>query len=205
METGYILASLVSMQFQPLSKSLARCGAVAIILGLTGCQALEPIFGPSVTTYTVKRVSDGDTMTVINADGTDVKLRLACVDAPEVPHSPREQTSQKMMDKSQFKWGRKAQQRVQQLVERGGDRVQITVTDTDQYGRRISEVRLPNGTLIQEVLAREGLAQVYRPYLKNCPSTAIVEAAEAQAKQKRRGLWRDDQYVAAWEWRQFNK
>jgi micrococcal nuclease len=61
--------------------------------------------------------------------------------------------------------------------------VGLTVVDEDRYGRRVAEVRLPNGTLVQEVLAREGLAVFYRKYARNCRSAASVERAEAFAKQ----------------------
>ncbi|MBE9127007.1 MULTISPECIES: thermonuclease family protein [unclassified Coleofasciculus] len=181
-------------------QSLKSIATTAIIITLTGCSLLS-----SPATYSVKKVSDGDTITVTDASGTDIKVRFACVDAPEVPHTAKERKSRKLVDKSQFQWGGKAQQRVQQLVAQGGDRVQLTVTDTDQYGRKISEVHLADGTLIQEVLIQEGLAQVYRPYLKNCPSAAIVEQAEADAKKKRRGVWQDPKYVSAWEWRRSSK
>jgi micrococcal nuclease len=183
-----------------LAKFLKGVSAAVLIVSVVGCDIL---FGS--TTYSVKSVSDGDTMTVTDANGTNISVRFACVDAPEVPHTTQERKSRKLVDKSQFKWGEKARQRVQQLVEQGGDRVQLTITDTDQYGRKVSEVRLPDGTFIQQVLIAEGLAQVYREYLKNCPSTSIVEAAEADAKKRRLGLWRDTKYVSAWEWRSLNK
>ncbi len=144
-------------------------------------------------------------MTVTDRGGKDIKVRFACMDAPEVPHSTQERKSRKAVDKNQFKWGEKAQQRVQQLVKQGGNSVKLTITDTDRYGRQVSEVRLPDGTLIQEVLLKEGLAQVYKPYLKNCPSSDLVQAAEADAKKRRVGLWRDTKYVSAWEWRRDNK
>jgi endonuclease YncB( thermonuclease family) len=191
------------MQFPRLPKSLKGISVVVLILSLAGCDALSGVFGS--TTYSVKKVSDGDTLTVTDAKGTNINVRFACVDAPEVPHSTKERNSRKAVDKNQFKWGEKAQQRVQQLVKQGGDRVKLTVTDTDQYGRKVSEVRLPDGTLIQQVLTQEGLVQVYKPYLKNCPSADIVQAAEADAKKRRVGVWRDTKYVSAWEWRRSNK
>jgi micrococcal nuclease len=191
------------MPFTLLSKSLKTITVVLLILSLFGCEAISKLFGE--TTHSVKKVSDGDTMKVIDANGTEIDVRFACVDAPEVPHSNKEKKSRKAVDKSQFKWGVQAQQRVQELVKQGGDRVQLTTTDTDQYGRSVSEVRLPDGTFIQQVLVQEGLAQVYRQYLKDCPSAEIVEAAEADAKKRRVGLWRDDKYVSAWEWRSLKK
>ncbi len=166
---------------------------------MVGLGACNTWFGS--TTYPVKRVSDGDTLTVTDSSNTEIKVRFACIDSPEVPHTANERKSRKLVDKSQFKWGERAQQRVQELVSQGGDRVELTITDTDRYGRKISEVRLPNGTFIQQVLVKEGLSQVYRPYLKNCPSAALVEQAETEAKQRRRGVWSDAKYVSPWEWR----
>ncbi len=183
-----------------IQNSLIWTGAVVLILGLVGCEA---IFGSP--TYPVKRVSDGDTLAVTDRSGKNINVRFACVDAPEVPHSSKEKASKKAADQNQFKWGIKTQQRLQELVQQGGDRVRLTVTDTDRYGRKVSEVRLPDGTFIQEVLAKEGLALVYRQYLKDCPSAAIVEQAEAEAKKSRRGIWRDSKFLPPWEYRSESK
>lgn len=179
--------------------ALRRLSILALILLLVSCKQTAS------NNYAVNRVSDGDTLTVSSAKDKDIKVRFACVDAPEIPHSQKERQSTKTVDKDQFKWGLKAQQRTQQLVNKGGDRVLLTITDSDQYGRKISEVRLPDGTFVQEVLLREGLAMVYRPYLKNCPSADIVQKAEAEAKKSRRGVWGDSQFVPAWEFRRNSK
>ncbi|MEG4515391.1 MULTISPECIES: thermonuclease family protein [unclassified Microcoleus] len=181
----------------PTIKTLS---AVALLLLLFGCpQKLAP------NNYAVKRVSDGDTLVASDAAGKDIKVRFACVDAPEIPHKPAEKNSPNSAQKNQFKWGNLAHQRMQQLVKQGGDRVVLTVTDTDRYGRKVSEVRLPNGTFAQEVLIREGLAMVYRPYLKNCPSASVLEQGEAEAKKNRRGVWGDSKFVPAWEFRKSDK
>jgi micrococcal nuclease len=173
---------------------------IILLLILVGCKS-----NAENNNYAVKRVSDGDTLTVIDDKGKDITVRFACVDAPEIPHSNQEKQSTKTVDKDQFMWGLKAQQRSQQLVKKAGDHVVLTITDSDQYGRKVSEVRLPDGTFIQEVLLREGLAMVYRPYLKNCPSADIVQSAEAAAKKNRRGIWGDSKFVPAWEFRRNNK
>jgi len=49
------------------------------------------------------------------------------------------------------------------------------------------------------------LVQVYKPYLKNCPSADIVQQAEVDAKKRRTGVWSDKKYVPAWDWRSQNK
>jgi micrococcal nuclease len=181
----------------PKIKSLS---AAIVLLLLFGCpQNLAP------NNYPVKRVSDGDTLVASDSAGKDIKVRFACIDAPEVAHTNAEKNSKASAKKNQFKWGNLAHQRMQQLVKQGGGRVVLTVTDTDRYGRKVSEVRLPNGTFAQEVLTREGLAMVYRPYLKNCPSASVLEQAEAQAKKNRRGVWGDSKFVPAWQFRQNDK
>jgi len=169
---------------------------LVVILSLVGCQPQS-----KGNSYSVKRVSDGDTIVVNNGDKSDVTVRFACIDAPEVPHSNQEKSSQKLVDKNQFNWGVKAQARVQQLVKQGGERVILTITDTDKYGRKVAEVRLPKGTFIQETLIGEGLALVNRPYLRYCPSKAAIEQAEVEAKKNLRGVWKDPQFVAPWDYR----
>jgi len=183
-----------------LSPKITSLSAVFLLLLTLGCQAkLAP------NNYAVKRVSDGDTLVATDAAGKDIKVRFACIDAPEVAHTNAEKNSKASAQKNQFKWGNLAHQRIQQLVKQGGGRVVLTVTDTDRYGRKVSEVRLPNGTFAQEVLIREGLAMVYRPYLKNCPSASVLEQAEAEAKKNRRGIWGDSKFVPAWEFRHSDK
>jgi len=177
----------------PKIKSLS---AAIMLLLLFGCpQKL------AANNYAVKRVSDGDTLVASDSAGKEIKARFACVDAPEIAHTNAEKNSKVSAQKNQFKWGNQALQRTQQLVKEGGGRVVLTVTDTDRYGRQVSEIRLPNGTFVQEVLTREGLAMVYRPYLKNCPSASVLEQAEAEAKKSKRGVWGDSKFVPAWDFR----
>jgi len=184
----------------PLSPTITSLSAVVLLFLLSGCpQKLAP------NNYAVKRVSDGDTLVATDAAGKDIKVRFACIDAPEVAHTNAEKNSKASAQKNQFKWGNLAHQRIQQLVKQGGGRVVLTVTDTDRYGRKVSEVRLPNGTFAQEVLIREGLAMVYRPYLKNCPSASVLEQAEAEAKKNRRGVCGDSKFVPAWNFRNSDK
>jgi endonuclease YncB( thermonuclease family) len=171
-----------------------------IVLGLFGCDRLFPPKGD-----TVERVSDGDTIVLKDGTGQKLTVRFACVDAPEVPHSKRERSSTLVRDVNQFGWGEKAQAKVQELVNKGGDRVQLTVVDSDRYGRKVAEVRLNDGTFIQQVLLQQGLAKVYRPYLNKCPSKDLVQQVEAEAKQQKIGIWSDNKFVDPWEFRKLAK
>jgi micrococcal nuclease len=186
---------------------------VAVLaLALVGCQYRKEVSAqtdpPSTpraalvkANYYVKRIADGDTITVVDARGVETKVRFACIDAPEVPHTKEERESYNPADLDQFKWGRQARNRLTQLIQQGGNRVSLNVVDSDRYRRKVAEVRLPNGTLVQETLAREGLVAVYQQYVKNCPDATAVEQAEAQAKRQRVGIWSDSQFVQPSEWR----
>lgn len=171
-----------------------------LILCLMGCDRLFPPSGD-----VVERISDGDTLTVKDAKGNKITVRFACMDAPEVPHSKKERESNRAIDRNQFSWGIKAEERVQELVKKSGDRVKLNITDSDRYGRKVAEIRLKDGTFVQQVLLREGLAKAYRPYLNKCPSRDLVEQAEAEAKQQKRGVWSDAKFVNPWEYRSLYK
>ncbi|WP_138498714.1 thermonuclease family protein [Nostoc sp. PA-18-2419] len=171
-----------------------------IILSLMGCDRFIGNSGD-----VVERVSDGDTIVLKDSNGKNFTVRFACVDAPEIAHSNKEKQSKVSSDRNQFSWGRKAQERVQQLVQQGGDRVTLNITDSDRYGRKIAEIRLKNGTFIQQVLLQEGLAKVYRPYLNKCPSRGIIQQAEAKAKEQRVGVWSDRKFINPWEYRSLYK
>lgn len=155
--------------------------------------------------YQVKQVDDGDTITVTDVSNQEMRVRFACIDTAEVPHSDAEKNSNAPADKNQFIWGDKAKQRLESLINQGGNQVKLNIVDTDRYGRKVAEVRLPDGTLTQEILVKEGLAMVYRKYLKNCPSATVVEQAEAEAKQQRLNIWGDSQFTAPWDWRHSKK
>ncbi|MEA5552386.1 thermonuclease family protein [Anabaena cylindrica UHCC 0172] len=185
---------------QLIKQVLISLGAAIIIVSLSGCNRLFPPSGDAV-----ERVSDGDTLVLKGADGNKFTVRFACVDAPEVPHSQKEKNSKFTKDINQFTWGIKAQTRVEEMVKQSGNRVKLNITDSDRYGRKIAEVRLKDGTFVQQILLQEGLAKAYRPYLNKCPSQDLVKQAEAQAQQQRIGVWDDPKFVDPWAYRKANK
>ena len=66
-----------------MSKKLLLWLATTVVIFLSGCNAF------SSAPYSVIRVSDGDTLTVVDAKVTDIHVRLVCVDAQEVPNSTK--------------------------------------------------------------------------------------------------------------------
>lgn len=184
-----------------MNRNLALITAV-LIFTLVGCSFYRTL---SPASYQVKQIADGDTITVVADNGVDIKVRFSCIDAPEIPHTKKERNSSKQSDLDQFKWGRLARNRLTKLISQSNNNVALTITDSDKYGRKIAEVRLPDGTLVQEVLAREGLVMVYHQYIKDCPSAAAVEQSEEQARKEKAGIWGDPKFTPPWEYRRINR
>jgi len=186
-----------------MKQGLIWLGAATITFSLMACDAFG---GRSHRLFTpqgdlVERVSDGDTLVLKNADGKKFTVRFACIDAPEIPHSLKEKNSRITKDVNQFAWGMKAKIRIEELIKQTDGRVNLDITDSDRYGRKIAEVRLKDGTFLQQVLVKEGLAKVYRSYLSKCPSKETVQQAEAQAQQQRIGIWGDRKFIDPWDYR----
>lgn len=129
-------------------------------------------------------VSDGDTITVLDAQRQQHKIRLAGIDAPE----------------SKQAFGQASRKHLSDMVF---DRdVTLDCGKTDKYRREVCVV-LVDGHDINLAQVTAGMAWWYRKYQKE-QSTAqrsSYEAAEAAAKAGRVGLWSEADPVPPWEWR----
>ena len=130
----------------------------------------------------VVRITDGDTITVLNRDQVQLRIRLYGIDCPE-----RKQP-----------FGKKAKEFVAQLA--GARQVDIHGTENDRYGRVIGLVILPDGTNLNLAIIDAGLGWVYRKYCTKLFCQDWLEA-EDQARKARRGLWVDKNPVPPWDWR----
>ncbi|MEH2083269.1 MAG: PhnD/SsuA/transferrin family substrate-binding protein [Nostoc sp.] len=64
---------------------------------------LEDVPNSSIqSNYQVKQVDDGDTITVTDVSNQEIRVRFACIDAAEVPHSDTEKNSNNPTDINQF-------------------------------------------------------------------------------------------------------
>jgi endonuclease YncB( thermonuclease family) len=80
-----------------------------------------------------------------------------------------------------------------------GKRAQVYVSDRDQYGREIGDIRL-DGQDIDLLMVQQGLAWAYREYLPADQADTYLAAEEA-AKSSRLGLWAEAKPTPTWEWR----
>jgi micrococcal nuclease len=129
----------------------------------------------------VIRVSDGDTITVLDANKSKHKIRLYGIDSPEGGQA----------------FGDKAKKATSSLVY--GKNVEINVLDRDRYGREVGIV-FHNNTNINGELLKQGYAWVYTEYCKVRTCNEWLEF-EKKARAAHFGLWADPNPIPPWEWR----
>jgi len=125
-------------------------------------------------------ISDGDTITVLKADRTRVKLRLAGIDAPETGQD----------------FGSRAKQAASELTF--GKEVLVRPSNSDRYGRIVAEVILPNGRSLNRELVGQGMAWWYHRLAPGNDDLAKLEAGARTAKLR---LWSQLGAVPPWDWR----
>jgi len=129
-------------------------------------------------------VADGDTVTVLDSDKVQHKIRLSSIDAPETKQP----------------FGNRSKESLSELAF--GKTVNVETEKRDRYGRQIGKV-LVNGRDVNLVQVERGMAWFYRLYQREqSPNDRrLYEAAETAAKADKRGLWRDANPVPPWEFR----
>lgn len=150
-----------------------RCIAVALAV------FAEPKAEFHELTGKVVHIADGDTLTVLDSDKVQHKIRLHGIDAPE---------------KSQA-FGTKAKEALAEKVHEKA--VRVVWKEKDQYGRIVGDVNLGDRNINIEMV-HDGFAWWYRTY---APKSKLLEQAEAEAKKEKRGLWRDKNPEPPWEFR----
>ena len=128
---------------------------------------------------TVIAVLDGDTVSVLQADNSQLRCRLAGIDAPE---------------KSQA-FGQASKKSLSDLIYK--QMISVKVSDHDRYGRAICWITTTTGINVNLEQVSRGMAWVYRRYTTD----ATLLRAEAQARQAARGLWADAHPMAPWDYR----
>jgi endonuclease YncB( thermonuclease family)/methylphosphotriester-DNA--protein-cysteine methyltransferase len=132
----------------------------------------------------VIRVSDGDTIAVLDKDNKQHKIRFQGIDAPE----------------SKQDFGQASKENLSKMVF--GKQVTVIWEKVDKYRRTVGKVLL-DGKDINIEQIKAGLAWHYKKYADEQPPEDRVTyaAAEAEAKAARRGLWQDPNPTPPGEWR----
>lgn len=118
-------------------------------------------------------VHDGDTLRVRSPKGEVLKVRFACIDAPELKQP----------------MGEESRNYLRSIVNKGGNKVRLQPITVDRYGRTVAQL-WNNSGLIQSQMAIAGMAYGYEQYKKDCPNWEAVRSTEVQAQEARIGVWK---------------
>jgi endonuclease YncB( thermonuclease family) len=136
---------------------------------------------PYTLTGKVVALTDGDALTILDGAGTQHKIRLAGIDAPELAQT----------------FGTKARDGLAEKVR--GKIVRVDVIDIDRSKQEVGRMYL-GGRFINMELVRDGFA--WRFVRFDLPGE--FKAAEADARAHKRGLWSDPHPLPPWQFRRQN-
>ena len=167
---------------------MTRLASVALLL----LMALGAAHADTLTGRVVG-VTDGDTITVLDANRQQHKIRLGGIDAPEKAQP----------------FGQRSKENLSRLVF--NKEVQVDWTKRDRYQRIVGKVWVqPSDCPTCPMTLDAGHAQItvglawwYRKYANEQPSQdrGQYEFSEQEAKARRVGLWSEPDPVPPWEWR----
>lgn len=127
-------------------------------------------------------MTDGDTITVLDAAKVQHKIRLQGIDAPEKKQA----------------YGTKGKERLTAKV--GGHKVHVTWKEKDRYGRIPGEVMLGSRHINLEMV-EDAMAWHYVQYSKSNE----LGSAEATARRSKEGPWADKDPAPPWEFQNLER
>jgi len=133
-------------------------------------------------------VADGDTVTLLDDQKNQHKIRLQGIDAPEKAQA----------------FGNKSKQSLHEMVH--GKEVIVDVQKKDKYGRSVGKIMVNQTDACLEQIKR-GMAWHYKQYAnEQSPEDRDVYAqAESTARAQSLGLWKDKSPTPPWAFRKQNK
>lgn len=136
----------------------------------------------------VVSVSDGDTVTVLGSNKQQYKIRLQGIDAPEKTQPFGQKCKEDLLTRA---------------VNLDGT---VEAKKLDRYGRIVGKVRVNGADLALEQL-QAGCAWYYADYAKELSAAdqEAYAAAEKAARKAKRGLWKDKNPQAPWDFRKAEK
>jgi endonuclease YncB( thermonuclease family) len=140
--------------------------------------------GADTLTGRVVRVTEGDTIVVLDDSNSQHKIRLAGIDAPERGQA----------------FGTMARDYLSDAVS--GQVVVVEYDKSDHYGQILGKVLLSGDDVNLEQI-RAGLAWHEKKYQgeQTVASRVAYSDAEMEARRNKRGLWRESSPMPPWDYR----
>ena len=168
------------------ASQFAAAAAPAVIAGAAAQPSAPPPAPASRSAnshmWRVVGVHDGDTLTCLDENNQQQKVRLAEIDAPELGQD----------------FGKVSREALASMVF--GKTVEVVDDGKDRYGRWIGHV-LVNGTDVNREMVATGNAWHYAAYSKD----KSLAQLQSDARARQIGLWAQPNPVAPWQYRATEK
>ncbi|MBX7137770.1 MAG: thermonuclease family protein [Oligoflexia bacterium] len=143
---------------------------------------------------TVVRLVDGDTMVVEIAHKRE-RLRLIGIDTPESKDNDKAEKEARRTARDLntiLALGRRSFEFTQSKLPPGTEvALEFDTSPRDKYGRLLAYVYLPDGTMLNQLLVREGYARLFTDDF-NHRYRDLLAKEYSDARRAKRGLWRND-------------
>ncbi len=155
----------------------------SILLLISAFTLIRPSLGETLQGRVVG-ITDGDTITLLDASNMQWKIRLLGIDAPE----------------SKQEFGRKSKEALSSVVF--NRQVSVEYNKKDRYGRTVGKI-IVDGIDANLEQVKFGMAWHFKKYQKeqSLEDRAIYTQAESQARKDKRGLWQNADPMPPWIWR----
>jgi micrococcal nuclease len=160
----------------PLS-ALVACGQIGSTLKEDAPRAGPGNLKDRGLVVTVSRVVDGDTVEVTPAVDGLTEVRLIGVDTPETSHPTY----------GEQPYGQEAKEFTASRLQEDWVTLEFDVERVEPYGRLLAYVRVAESRMFNEVLLKEGYAQV-ATFPSNVKYAERFLEAQRKAREKNRGL-----------------
>ncbi len=143
---------------------------VVMLLGLLVCNANAT----NILQGLVVGVSDGDSLTLLDIEKRQHKIRLQGIDAPEMKQA----------------YGQKSKESLSKLVY--NKTIKVHWSKKDRFGRTVGQVMLGEIDICLEQV-RRGMAWHFKDYQdeQSVNDRDLYDRAEVEARELRLGLWQD--------------
>jgi endonuclease YncB( thermonuclease family) len=158
------------------------------LLGLCFLSLLAVVIQAAEIAGRVVGVTDGDSITVLDSQREQHKIRLQGIDAPELKQP----------------FGQRSKAHLSQLIFNRF--VTVHFDKRDRYGRIVGKVLL-EGLDVNLKQVEGGLAWHYKDYEKeqSLGDRILYAAGEVEARTARRGLWSSPYPTAPWDFRRVKR
>ena len=131
--------------------------------------------------YSIKRISDGDTVVIQDESDKQYKIRFIGIDAPE---------SRNVCKRKQVQvFGSEAKNHLKKLLFNKKIRLEFDVQKIDRYGRTLAYVYLENGLFLNQYLLAKGYARI-ATFPPNIKYVDVFRKSEEKARRNKIGMWK---------------